>query len=415
MTDQGSLDAFESGVDIRHGLPPIVGADGGSAWLRTPGHVRFEPTFVPSDVGDGIYLGVDVQPDSPSEQTVLGTMRTGGSALLLVLNAGGVPRRLSVLLRDEDGRSLLVDADGSGSVARRLVITAQPRVNAIQVFEIQPWSSSSPATPLPSRPMRQESPTRFVFDQPVALGGCYEDGQPSRSFAGRVAELYVGRLAAPGPDVAVLAAASGNPTNLSHMGLAEPSAEIRQRFMRDLAQLRSWVGRPMTPETMDAASLLFYRWLFSRTPVLATICRSYGIQLWLPGQSARARRYEEAVLDLSPTILVRGTRQPDGAMGSEWATLDNWRSQPVFSMGSTHVSGEQFIKFVRNKLGAGHFDEADRTRWQRDLLSVTEGLRLMDQTALEFQMNSIATEVLIAVSISRLEPLIRSSLARLDA
>ena len=60
----------------------------------------------------------------------------------------------------------------------------------------------------------------------------------------------------------------------------------------------------------------------------------------------------------------------------------------------------------RKKLGAAHFDEEDRKRWQRDLLEVTEGLQILGTDALAFQVKELTDGLLWAVERNRIEPLI---------
>jgi hypothetical protein len=145
-----------------------------------------------------------------------------------------------------------------------------------------------------------------------------------------------------------------------------------------------------------------------KRPQLPAICRGLGIQLWMPGASARARRYTEALLSLSPELHVVGGLGPDGPFGFEWVDVPTWRSEPAFHVRGVPVTRDQFVKFVRNKLGGGHFDETNRTQWQRDLLAVTEGLKLLDQEALAFQMKAITTELALAVDVSRLRTVLSS-------
>jgi hypothetical protein len=393
------------GDALRQGLPPIVGSDGGSTWVGGNGHLHVGALDLPTEVADGLYFGVDLQPESHSEQVVLGTGKSGTSTLRLAVNHGAVVGRLSVLLRDEDGRTLEVNAEGCPSIARRVIVSAQPRDNRVSIYEIQPWASN-PSAPLPSEATRTESPYRFVLDQPVVFGGWFVDGQRQGPYVGRLAEVFFGAKYLDPSRVAALAVASDNPTALAYSDLAEPSEEMRVRFLRDAARLRSWFNQPtMSMDDMDDASLLLYRWLFDRTPILAALCRMYGMQLWLPGDSDRARAYTNVVLQDGPLIHIPGARGPEAPMGFEWVTLDTWRTQPAFHAQGHSISREAFIKFVRNKLGSGHFDEAQRKKWQRDLLSVSAGLRLLDQDAMVFQMRALVSEVMLAVSATRAEAL----------
>ena len=397
-TNQPTVDFDRSSEPIL-GLPPIVGNDGGSVWCKTPAHVRIERLNLPAALESGLYVGVDIHLDSRAEQVVLGTSRTRGTALVLKVNANGVPGRVSLMLRDEDGRTLEGYADGSRAIARRLIVVARPADDAVTFYELEPWASPDPVLPLLTHLIAQDSPSRFAFDSPAALGGWYEDGIARGPFAGRLSEVFLGTGQ---PSVEALAAASGNQTGLTHSGLADPSDEILALFRRGFKRLHSWTARPMNVDDMDAASVLMFSWLFDVTPVLVRLAQCYGIQLWMPGTSERARQYEEEVLRLGAVALIQGSRGPGSAMGFTWTTLDEWRHQPVLHAQGHSVSAEQFIKFVRNKLGGGHFDEVDRREWQKRLLETMAAMEIADEEALVFQMRQLASQVLLAASVARL-------------
>ena len=97
------------------------------------------------------------------------------------------------------------------------------------------------------------------------------------------------------------------------------------------------------------------------------------------------KAYLDTLLKSKPTFQLTGSMGPDSAFGSEWRPLHEWRREPAFHTNGHPISYEGFIKSIRNKLGAGHFDEKDRTRWQRDLLRMTSGMQLMGQDAMGCQ------------------------------
>jgi hypothetical protein len=395
-----------AGDAIRQALPPIVGDEGGSVWIGGPGHVRVAELTLPADVADGISLGLDMQPDSGAEQVVLGTGKAGGTALRLTVNQGDTPGRLSLLLRDEDGRSLVVHAQGSRSVARRLMVSVKPRANEVLFYENQPWAVH-PGTALASEPEVTDAPGRFVFDQPFAMGGWVEDGERRGSYAGRLAQVFIGAGVLDESRVAALAEISTNPCGLAASDLGRPSSELRSRFARDIERLRGWYRQPaMTLDDMDDSSVLASRWVLDKRRILPTLCSLFGVQLWLPGASERSRDYVRAALQLEPSLMVSGAFGPHSSLGFEWVTLEFWLSEPAFHVQDRAVTRSEFIKFVRHKLGGAHFDEVVREKWQRDLLSATAGLRLLDQDALAFQMGAIVGELTLAAAAARLEPLV---------
>lgn len=393
---------------LRRNLPPIVGDDGGSMWFGGSDHILVPNLPLPATAADGIWFGADIQPDSFQQQTVLGTGTAGRTALRLIVNESDVPGRLSVLLRDEDGRSLVVNAQGSSSMARRVLVSAKPRNDEVRFYEIQPWADS-PLSPLASHTAMTEAPSRFVFDLPFAMGGSIEDGHRQGSYTGRLAEVFIGVEAFDESKVAVLAQASANPSQLSSAGLGSPSFELQSRFSRDVRRLRTWYGqRALSLDDMEDASGLIYRWLLDTRPILPLLCRLVGVQLWLPGASERSKQYLAAVLRLDPVIRTPGARVPTASMGFQWVTAEQWLDEPAFHVHGQAVSRRAFVKFVRNKLGSGHFDEIDRKKWQRDLLSVAAELRVLDQNALAFQMFALVSELTVAVAAMRLAAVVGS-------
>lgn len=392
---------------LHQGLPPIVGSDGGSAWFARGGHVAVPTMPLGPEASKGVFIGFDVQPDTLGEQVVLGSAKRGASTVKVVVNEADVPGRVCLVLQDEDGKSLVARADASRSTACRLLLTANPRGNLVAMFELQPWARN-PGRQLTIDIELAEGPSRFVFDQPLTFAGCLEDGSLVGTFAGRLSEVFIGTRFLPDLEVAELAEASDNPTALTHRDLQSPSQELRGRFLRDIDRLRHWYRAPrLSLDDMDDASLLLFRWLFSRHPVMPLLCRKLGIQLWLPGDTDRGRAFHELTRTLGPVVHFAGQRGPDRALGFDWRTLEEWRTEPVFTVGKQAVSREMFVNFVRNKLGPGHFDEEDRSKWQRDLKAVADATRMWDQDTFAYQMHGLVRELILGVAASRLEPLIR--------
>ena len=403
-------DLYDFGRDdgqLHQGLPPIVGIDGRSAWFARGGHVAVPTMPLGPEASEGVFIGFDVQPDTLGEQVVLGSAKRGASTVKVVVNEANVPGRVCLVLQDEDGKSLVARADASRSIARRLLLTANPNANVVVMFELQPWARD-PGRRLTIDLERAEGPSRFVFDRPLTFAGCLEDGSLVGTFAGRLSEVFIGTRLLPDSEVAELAKASDNPTALTHGDLQSPSQELCGRFLRDIDRLRHWYRAPrLSLDDMDDASLLLYRWLFSGHPVLPVLCRKLGVQLWLPGDTDRGRAFHELTRTLGPVIHFAGQRGPDRAFGFGWRTLEEWRTEPVFTLGKQAVSREMFVKFVRNKLGPGHFDEEDRSKWQRDLKAVAGAIRMSDQNSFAYQMHGLVRELILGVAASRLEPIIR--------
>ena len=161
----------------------------------------------------------------------------------------------------------------------------------------------------------------------------------------------------------------------------------------------------------DDAALLLYSWLFSQRPMLPRLAEQLGIQLWLPGRGSPLERYPAPVELSGEWIQLLAAPDVDSpAFG--WMTLDRWRNHAAFRVGNPEhsVSREAFVKFVRNKLGWGHFDEDDRAAWQVRLLNQAGGFDIAGMDALVFQMQALVREVTLALSASRVEPALRQLL-----
>lgn len=379
------------------GRPPIVGDEGGSVHLTPQGYVTGPPlSDLGSRLADGIYFGLDMQPDNDQEQFVFGMGVEGGTALLLSLNADGVPERVKVTVRDSDGKTLVAYSDTSPSKAKRIICNVQPTNNAVIFFEIQPWTVD---INLRTHYLRQEGPRTFSdFAHGLMIGGWNIGGTRVGSFAGRVAEVYVGAGELPSSRIAAYRTATTNPTELGVTAtVGRPSIDSQRLFLDDLATLRAMGSQfQLDDAAVRDASVILYRWRFDRHPMLKQICDGYGIQAWFPGQGERARQYLDAVLADGPVFAQHGTGS-GGPMGFEWKTLAQFRGEPAFHVEGHAVSHEALIKFVRNKLGGGHFDELDRTKWQQDLLALARAIQLNGQPAINHQMLALLRGIVEAV------------------
>jgi hypothetical protein len=405
MSGQSDLHEFDSadGSMLRQGLPPIVGLEGGSAWFSNGGHAAIESPDFPA-IAAGFYVLLDVQPDLLEPTTVLGSETTDASGLRVTLNDPS-PGDIGLHMTDEAGRRLQAVAHGSVALGRRLVITGEPANNAIQIYEIQPWASS-PGEGLPIEVIVGERPGEIrVRDWTV--GGIRRDGALAAAFVGRIANIALGEKVLSPERVGELAAASReNPDALTAAGLGRPDHEIADLFLRDIDRLRSWSRLDsIDSNDRDDAAALIYRWLYSKHPVLRLVAKSLGAQTLFPGaQDPTAEALELILATQSLSVLASPERLDTNF---SWRTLEEWSGQGLFRVGQKTVSREGFVKFVRNKLGVGHFDPEDRTKWQTDLLQEAGGLSIQGMDGLVFQMHAVIREVTLMVTVSRLEPTVR--------
>jgi hypothetical protein len=390
-----------NGESLVQGLPPVVGSTGGSTWFGNGGHISQDQVEFGVPALEGFSLLFDAQADSDREQVVCGGADDAGRIVLL-LNERGIPGMLSLSISTPEGATFECRAQLSPSRARRLLVAVAPRAHKAAVYELQPWADS-PGSPL-SCNVRSSGTLRRIGPLPgqFTIAGLRDHGRLASHFTGRLAEVALfQRVLSPERSLA-LAAASDNPSALTLSNVRTPSAELIDRFRRDLGRLRAWSRQPtMSADDVDDAALLVYRWFLDRHPVLLDLCRALGVQLWLAGASDREIRYVDAVFQDVPMIHVRGPVADP--FGFAWRSLDEWRSERVFHTRGTPVSIEQFAKFIRNKLGAGHLDEQERTRWQRDLLEVSANLTIAGSSAFAFQMHALMDGLLRSIAAMRLE------------
>lgn len=397
------------GMTYRQGLPPIVGRDGGSTWFGG-GHVSVAQEVLPPSMVDGFSILVDLQPDRTGEQTVLGIERTGGSALRLIADSKEVQGALRLDIRDEAGRRLSIEAEGSVARARRVAITSIPRMNQITFYELQPWAPS-PGEPLATTTLVAEAPQNVHLDAFVAAGHS-RDGVTVGTFDGRVAELALFPKVLRQESLGRLAAASDNPTDLLALDLGKPTPEHADTLLRQARRLRRLAtSATFGPDERDDAALLLYSWLFSKHPMLPLICRLLGIQLWMPGRGDPSERHPSPAELEGDWLQLLAAPDVDSSQFA-WMTLSEWSGHTAFRVGNPahSVSREAFVKFVRNKLGWGHFDERDRTAWQARLLLQAGVMDLAGMDALVFQMHALVREIALALSVSRIEPALRQLL-----
>lgn len=402
--DRGLYQFGNRGESVIGGLPPIVGSTGGSTWFGNGGHISQDQVEVGVGALKGFSVLFDAQPDSDRQQVVCGGADDVGR-VSVVLNEGGVAGVVTLSTSAPDGALYECRAQLSMARARRVLIIAAPQTGQGAVYELQPWANE-PGSPLPCE-LRSSGTLQRVGPLPgqFTLAGLRDHGRLAGQFAGRLAEVAVFHTLLTPDRAGALALASDNPSGLDPRNLGPPTPELVDRFRRDLGRLQAWSSQPtMSANDVDDAALLLFRWFFDKHPVSLDLCRLFGVQQWLAGASDREIRYLDAIAKDDPVVFVRGP--VNGPFGFAWCGLDDWRSERVFHARGASVTIEQFVKFVRNKLGAGHLDEHERTRWQRDLLDVSKVLTITGSEVFAFQMHALVDGLLRSVSAMRLEPLL---------
>lgn len=82
-----------------------------------------------------------------------------------------------------------------------------------------------------------------------------------------------------------------------------------------------------------------------------------------------------------------------------WLPPSAFLDDATFWLGNAQrdVSWAAFIRFVRNKLGGGHFDPDDRKRWQEELHALATETSVAEEEWLNVKMLALARGLCFAV------------------
>lgn len=382
---------------VKKDQPPIIGP-GRSYHLTSPGHLELGTLGeFASRMAAGFYLGFDIQLEGSAEQTLCGTQDGNRTALLVTYNANRERHRLAVTVRDEQGKTLSGYAQLSKLSAKRVLISVDPSTNGLGISEINLCRADVTRQVVF---LARNRPVAFnTFRHPFLFGGHNIDGQVRCYFRGRVSQLFaVPEKVLSSSKLTLLADTSWSDIEGRYgQRLVLPANnERRELFVDDVGKLRPFATRDLLSKAeMRDASVVLYRWLFDTHPVLQDICDELGIQLSLPGDSARTKLYNRQIVADQP-IYAQSLRLGRNALfGFDWVPLKEFGDGGAFIVNGHSVAHEAFVKFVRNKLGGGHYDPRDRTKWQKDLaaLSVYVG----DEPALNHHMKHLIGAILDAL------------------
>ena len=171
-----------------------------------------------------------------------------------------------------------------------------------------------------------------------------------------------------------------------------------QLYLDDLDRLREWHAAPaLGKRDFRDMAVVLYRWLFDRTPMLQAVFDEAGHTLLLPCHSDGTRAYHDTTIAVKPDFFFAGGAGAKPRLGVSWKPLSEFALDLLFYIDSKPITNEAFVKFVRNKLGGGHFDAAERKQWQIDLHETTENLTLLGQHPFNVGMKDIIAKVLSAL------------------
>ena len=236
--------------------------------------------------------------------------------------------------------------------------------NAARIQELQPWGPG----------LQEESVLRpDTASKPdwigIVVGGA-SDQDPAVTYRGRVADFAVFNKDLAAAHLAGLAAAS-QPEDPADVPDHRPGAldeEGRVVLLEDYERLTEWHRKgQLDGRDLREAATLAHLWILDRYPLLQRASDHFGAMLSLPDVMGNRALVEEIEKRAPAFWWTPHIHQGD------WVPLRVFRDDMACWLGQAQqrVTWAAFIKFVRNKLGGGHFDPDDRRRWQKELNELT--------------------------------------------
>jgi hypothetical protein len=389
-------------IEWRHA--PIVGEEG-CVRLSGDGHFSLPADDAGWPSGDGFSFLIDLQADLASEQTVFGAREADGTAIVLRQHAGGALNHVGLEVADSAGGVIAATFRLSDAHGKRLVCNVDPRRGEAEMYELQQWGLDRAAevTYEQRRPLNALAP----MQGPIFLSGARERNEQRGSFTGRVANLAIFGDKRDAASIEALRSASmerssADVPRLDPNALNDDGRELLLDDYRKLAELAraTSIGASDTRE----ASVVAYRWLCDRTPLLVRASNALGIQLSFPDLDPM-RGYTSKVKELRPVFLYHRDRWEGG-----WLPRSAFLEDMAFWIGtdSKSVSWEAFIRFVRNKMGGGHYDPDDRKRWHDALESMIKETKVGGDRWIDVKMQVLAAALAFTVESCGVIALIES-------
>jgi len=394
---------------IRKGLAPIFG-EGTSVHLDGLGYIEL-PTInsIGSELHKGFYLGIDIQPEIDDELVLCGTGISGRTSLGLFLRSlGNNLYTLNVELTDDQGRVLSASTKLSSAPAKRLLVSILPPASEVTVSEV---TIHEDHPKLEIEYHKRQNPTGFSdFEYPLLVGGFNAAGVRRGKFVGRVSEIFF-KFGGPITVEHLNSLIAASREDITKLNSVRPkiskSVERRQVFKNDLIKLSRWHNfSQLSDSDMNDASVVLFKWLSDRNPLLQDLCDELELQLTLPGESDRRRGYHAVIQKDRPVYAQSVHIGTSSIFGFKWVPLQHFLEDMAFVTQGHAVSHGAFISFVRNKLGGGHFDEFDRKKWQKELAALP--VNVYDAKAINFHMKELLRSVLESVEGCRIESQLRN-------
>lgn len=389
--------------EVWQGVAPILGP-GRSCFLSGAGHVSSPPLGAfGSSMLDGFYIGLDLHAAPGQLHTVCGAGTSRGTRFIVRLDSTVSPPILQIEVADDHNSQLSAKAALSTYAAKRLLVAVEPGRSVVEVFEVNVLDSPCRRD---VKYEKKDSLSHFSdLSHEFIIGGANLDGGRIGSLTGRIAEFFINDapLGAQHADALVEASQSDIERFNGPLQQVAAAEERRAMFRDDLESLRAITQRhPISRRDLREASNILFRWLFDRYPLLLDAALEVGLQMTLPGESARRRAFHEAILEDSPVIQLSMHLGMGSLLGHEWVPVGKFGEGLAVTLNGYAVRIEPLVKFVRNKLGGGHFDERERKKWQRDLVAMSNYVQ-DEYNFMSHHVQEIAKAVLEGVAATQLE------------
>lgn len=288
----------------------------------------------------------------------------------------------------------------SGTTGKRLALRFDTEAGLVLIDEVQPWGP-----PVQRRVVLGRGDALVPNWEGYRVGGA--SGEiPGQSYRGRVAEVaaFAELLGAEAVDGFRQASVPANNTDVPTFNPGVLDDEGRELFLADYGQLVRWhnSGSLNHRELRDASSLA-YLWLLDTYPLMQRASDNYGAMLSFP-DLRRSETLAARIDEDKPALW-----SPQTEHSGDWVPLSTFRDDLACWLGQSDylVTWSAFIKFVRNKLGGGHYDPEDRQRWQRELNELARRTEIDGEPWLAATMLTLVRSLILSADGSGLVGLAR--------
>jgi hypothetical protein len=343
------------------------------------------------DLSDKTTFLIDVQPELKGTHPLIRIQGKFG-ALSITLSRQSLAYFSAQIAVERDSLVRTGSIELSSTSGKRLAFRLDLANDVVVADEYQPWGADS------GFQARTQLVRAGVIDKsndaPLIIAGAsglYSGG----AYGGRIAEFGIFDRLLPDNSIERLRASSKpeRPHGLPKFSPGALDDEGREILLDDYSQLVRWhnQGHLSTAELRNA-SVITHMWLLDGYPLLQRASDHFGAMLSLPDLIGE----EEIPSDFHADEPVLWS--PDHAHEGDWVDRKTFIDAPAGVLGVTgyEISWTAFIKFVRNKLGGGHYDPDDRQRWQRDLRGLAVQAKVGGDDWLAAKMLTLVRSVIVA-------------------